>query len=306
MTKKRTKRRTRAFDILRTTPRQANANFFAAAPASPPEGSNLKKAPRCAPWRVVTADAVSGFSDDKVAFETLGASEDASEKKVFVTFESPARAAATLRHLRAAETAGKPYRAVFFVRDPRDVVTQAYLDRVGRRRTLDQSLDDDVLDDDLIDREIDAFTAAATAANLGLVAELGNVSGRSSRPPSIRKPTSTRRARSRRACVSSRRARRKRALRALRGPARRIARGLRTSRAVVRAKRTRRRRRLRRRLRPRADRLGGGRAPAGAVPPGAWRSHFTARNARASTAHGALLRALGYPDSGTDALESAR
>ena len=63
---------------------------------------------------------------------------------------------------------------MFFVRDPRDVVTQAYLDRVGRRRTLDQSLDDDVFDDDLIDREIDAFTAAATAANLGLVAELGN------------------------------------------------------------------------------------------------------------------------------------
>ena len=67
--------------------REANAN--AAAPASPPEGSNLKKAPRCAPWRVVTADAASGFSDDKVAFETLGASEGASEKNVFVTFESP-------------------------------------------------------------------------------------------------------------------------------------------------------------------------------------------------------------------------
>ena len=91
------------------------ANAYAAAPASPPEGSNLKKAPRCAPWRVVTADAASGFSDDKVAFETLGASEGASEKNVFVTFESPARAAAMLRRLRAAETAGKPYLSLIHI-----------------------------------------------------------------------------------------------------------------------------------------------------------------------------------------------
>lgn len=287
---------------------EANANFFAAAPASPPEGSNLKKAPRCAPWRVVTADAVSGFSDDKVAFETLGASEDASEKKVFVTFESPARAAATLRRLRAAETAGKPYRAVFFVRDPRDVVTQAYLDRVGRRRTLDQSLDDDVLDDDLIDREIDAFTAAATAANLGLVAELGN-GLRSFLETAVDSETDVD---ATRAFASSLRffaARSDENVRFVRFEDLLVAShagfellgrwfGL-NERADVDAFADAC-------VRAQTD-WAADAPPAGAVPPGAWRSHFTARNAaRFDEAHGALLRALGYPDSGTDALESAR
>lgn len=287
---------------------EANANFFAAAPASPPEGSNLKKAPRCAPWRVVTADAVSGFSDDKVAFETLGASEDASEKKVFVTFESPARAAATLRRLRAAETAGKPYRAVFFVRDPRDVVTQAYLDRVGRRRTLDQSLDDDVFDDDLIDREIDAFTAAATAANLGLVAELGN-GLRSFLETAVDSETDVD---ATRAFASSLRffaARSDENVRFVRFEDLLVAShagfellgrwfGL-NERADVDAFADAC-------VRAQTD-WAADAPPAGAVPPGAWRSHFTARNAaRFDEAHGALLRALGYPDSGTDALESAR
>ena len=283
--------------------REANAN--AAAPASPPEGSG---APRCAPWRVVTADAASGFSDDKVAFETLGASEGASEKKVFVTFESPARAAATLRRLRAAETAGKPYRAVFFVRDPRDVVTQAYLDRVGRRRTLDQSLDDDVLDDDLIDREIDAFTAAATAANLGLVAELGN-GLRSFLETAVDSETDVD---ATRAFASSLRffaARSDENVRFVRFEDLLVAShagfellgrwfGL-NERADVDAFADAC-------VRAQTD-WAADAPPAGSVPPGAWRSHFTARNAaRFDEAHGALLRALGYPDSGTDALESAR
>ena len=157
----------------------------------------------------MTADAASGFSGRSGRLRDprrFGRRVGKRRSHVRVA----RRGGDPLPALRAAETAGKPYRAVFFVRDPRDVVTQAYLDRVGRRRTLDQSLDDDVFDDDLIDREIDAFTAAATAANLGeLLPQLGTVSGRSSRPPSIRKPTSTRRARSRRACVSSRRARTK-------------------------------------------------------------------------------------------------
>ena len=284
------------------------ANAYAAAPASPPEGSNLKKAPRCAPWRVVTADAASGFSDDKVAFETLGASEGASEKNVFVTFESPARAAATLRRLRAAETAGKPYRAVFFVRDPRDVVTQAYLDRVGRRRTLDQSLDDDVFDDDLIDREIDAFTAAATAANLGLVAELGN-GLRSFLDTAVDSETDVD---ATRAFASSLRffaARSDENVRFVRFEDLLVAShagfellgrwfGL-NERADVDAFADAC-------VRAQTD-WAADAPPAGAVPPGAWRSHFTARNAaRFDEAHGALLRALGYPDSGTDALESAR
>ena len=284
------------------------ANAYAAAPASPPEGSNLKKAPRCAPWRVVTADAASGFSDDKVAFETLGASEGASEKNVFVTFESPARAAATLRRLRAAETAGKPYRAVFFVRDPRDVVTQAYLDRVGRRRTLDQSLDDDVFDDDLIDREIDAFTAAATAANLGLVAELGN-GLRSFLETAVDSETDVD---ATRAFASSLRffaARSDENVRFVRFEDLLVAShagfellgrwfGL-YERADVDAFADAC-------VRAQTD-WAADAPPAGAVPPGAWRGHFTARNAaRFDEVHGALLRALGYPDSGTDALDSAR
>ena len=284
------------------------ANAYAAAPASPPEGSNLKKAPRCAPWRVVTADAASGFSDDKVAFETLGASEGASEKNVFVTFESPARAAATLRRLRAAETTGKPYRAVFFVRDPRDVVTQAYLDRVGRRRTLDQSLDDDVFDDDLIDREIDAFTASATAANLGLVAELGN-GLRSFLETAVDSETDVD---AMRAFASSLRffaARSDENVRFVRFEDLLVAShagfellgrwfGL-YERADVDAFADAC-------VRAQTD-WAADAPPAGAVPPGAWRSHFTARNAaRFDEVHGALLRALGYPDSGTDALDSAR
>ena len=285
--------------------REANAN--AAAPASPPEGSG---APRCAPWRVVTADAASGFFDDRVAFETLGASEaseGASAKNVFVTFESPARAAATLRRLRAAETAGKPYRAVFFVRDPRDVVTQAYLDRVGRRRTLDQSLDDDSLDDDLIDREIDAFTAAATAANLGLVAELGN-GLRSFLETAVDSETETD-VDATRAFASSLRffaARSDENVRFVRFEDLLVAShagfellgrwfGL-NERADVDAFADAC-------VRAQTD-WAADAPPAGAVPPGAWRGHFTARNAaRFDEAHGALLRALGYPDSlETDAL----
>ena len=288
--------------------REANAN--AAAPASPPEGSG---APRCAPWRVVTADAASGFSDGRVAFETLGASRrGASEENVFVTFESPARAAATLRRLRAAETAGKPYRAVFFVRDPRDVVTQAYLDRVGRRRTLDQSLDNDLLDDDLIDREIDAFTAAATAANLGLVAELGN-GLRSFLETAVDSETDVD---ATRAFASSLRffaARSDENVRFVRFEDLLVAShagfellgrwfGL-NERADVDAFADAC-------VRARTDWAADAQSAktAGAVPPGAWRGHFTARNAaRFDEAHGALLRALGYPDSlETDALESAR
>lgn len=300
--------------------REANAN--AAAPASPPEGSG---APRCAPWRVVTADAASGFFDDRVAFETLGASEaseGASAKNVFVTFESPARAAATLRRLRAAETAGKPYRAVFFVRDPRDVVTQAYLDRVGRRRTLDRSLDDELLDDDddVIDREIDAFTAAATAATVpGLVAELGNglrsfletdseIDSETSTLDATRDAT--------RAFASSLRffaarewdenvrfVRFEDLLVASHAGFELLGRwfGL-NERADVDAFADAC-------VRARTDWAADAQSAktAGAVPPGAWRGHFTARNAaRFDEAHGALLRALGYPESGTDALESAR
>lgn len=297
--------------------REANAN--AAAPASPPEGSG---APRCAPWRVVTADAASGFFDDRVAFETLGASEaseGASAKNVFVTFESPARAAATLRRLRAAETAGKPYRAVFFVRDPRDVVTQAYLDRVGRRRTLDRSLDDELLDDDddVIDREIDAFTAAATAATVpGLVAELGNglrsfletdseIDSETSTLDATRDAT--------RAFASSLRffaarewdenvrfVRFEDLLVASHAGFELLGRwfGL-NERADVDAFADAC-------VRARTDWAADAQSAktAGAVPPGAWRGHFTARNAaRFDEAHGALLRALGYPDSlETDAL----
>jgi len=42
--------------------------------------------------------------------------------------------------------------------------------------------------------------------------------------------------------------------------------------------------------------------PGGSVPPGAWRSHFTPRNAaRFDRAHGALLRSLGYQEAGTNA-----
>lgn len=297
--------------------REANAN--AAAPASPPEGSG---APRCAPWRVVTADAASGFFDDRVAFETLGASEaseGASAKNVFVTFESPARAAATLRRLRAAETAGKPYRAVFFVRDPRDVVTQAYLDRVGRRRTLDRSLDDELLDDDddVIDREIDAFTAAATAATVpGLVAELGN-SLRSflETDSEIDSETSTLDATrdATRAFASSLRffaarewdenvrfVRFEDLLVASHAGFELLGRwfGL-NERADVDAFADAC-------VRARTDWAADAQSAktAGAVPPGAWRGHFTARNAaRFDEAHGALLRALGYPDSlETDAL----
>ena len=299
--------------------REANAN--AAAPASPPEGSG---APRCAPWRVVTADAASGFFDDRVAFETLGASEaseGASAKNVFVTFESPARAAATLRRLRAAETAGKPYRAVFFVRDPRDVVTQAYLDRVGRRRTLDRSLDDELLDDDddVIDREIDAFTAAATAATVpGLVAELGNglrsFLETDSEIDSETDVDATLDAT--RAFASSLRffaARSDENVRFVRFEDLLVAShagfellgrwfGL-NERADVDAFADAC-------VRARTDWAADAQSAktAGAVPPGAWRGHFTARNAaRFDEAHGALLRALGYPDSlETDALESAR
>lgn len=300
--------------------REANAN--AAAPASPPEGSG---APRCAPWRVVTADAASGFFDDRVAFETLGASEaseGASAKNVFVTFESPARAAATLRRLRAAETAGKPYRAVFFVRDPRDVVTQAYLDRVGRRRTLDRSLDDELLDDDddVIDREIDAFTAAATAATVpGLVAELGNglrsFLETDSEIDSETDVDATLDAT--RAFASSLRffaarewdenvrfVRFEDLLVASHAGFELLGRwfGL-NERADVDAFADAC-------VRARTDWAADAQSAktAGAVPPGAWRGHFTARNAaRFDEAHGALLRALGYPDSlETDALESAR
>ena len=295
--------------------REANAN--AAAPASPPEGSG---APRCAPWRVVTADAASGFFDDRVAFETLGASEaseGASAKNVFVTFESPARAAATLRRLRAAETAGKPYRAVFFVRDPRDVVTQAYLDRVGRRRTLDRSLDDELLDDDddVIDREIDAFTAAATAATVpGLVAELGN--GLRSFLETDSETDSETDVDATRAFASSLRffaARSDENVRFVRFEDLLVAShagfellgrwfGL-NERADVDAFADAC-------VRARTDWAADAQSAktAGAVPPGAWRGHFTARNAaRFDEAHGALLRALGYPDSlETDALESAR
>lgn len=296
--------------------REANAN--AAAPASPPEGSG---APRCAPWRVVTADAASGFFDDRVAFETLGASEaseGASAKNVFVTFESPARAAATLRRLRAAETAGKPYRAVFFVRDPRDVVTQAYLDRVGRRRTLDRSLDDELLDDDddVIDREIDAFTAAATAATVpGLVAELGNglrsFLETDSEIDSETDVDATRDAT--RAFASSLRffaarewdenvrfVRFEDLLVASHAGFELLGRwfGL-NERADVDAFADAC-------VRARTDWAADAQSAktAGAVPPGAWRGHFTARNAaRFDEAHGALLRALGYPDSlETDAL----
>jgi hypothetical protein len=290
--------------------REANAN--AAAPASPPEGSG---APRCAPWREVTADAASGFFDDRVAFETLGASEaseGASAKNVFVTFESPARAAATLRRLRAAETAGKPYRAVFFVRDPRDVVTQAYLDRVGRRRTLDRSLDDELLDDDddVIDREIDAFTAAATAATVpGLVAELGNGLRSFLETGDVDSETDVD---ATRAFASSLRffaARSDENVRFVRFEDLLVAShagfellgrwfGL-NERADVDAFADAC-------VRAQTD-WAADAPPAGAVPPGAWRGHFTARNAaRFDEAHGALLRALGYPDSGTDALESAR
>jgi len=40
----------------------------------------------------------------------------------------------------------------------------------------------------------------------------------------------------------------------------------------------------------------------GSVPPGAWRSHFTPRDAaRFDQAHGALLRSLGYQEAGTNA-----
>ena len=291
--------------------REANAN--AAAPASPPEGSG---APRCAPWRVVTADAASGFFDDRVAFETLGASEaseGASAKNVFVTFESPARAAATLRRLRAAETAGKPYRAVFFVRDPRDVVTQAYLDRVGRRRTLDRSLDDELLDDDddVIDREIDAFTAAATAATVpGRVAELGT--GLRSFLETDSETDSETDVDATRAFASSLRffaARSDENVRFVRFEDLLVAShagfellgrwfGL-NERADVDAFADAC-------IRARTDWAADAQSAktAGAVPPGAWRGHFTARNAaRFDEAHGALLRALGYPDSlETDAL----
>lgn len=297
--------------------REANAN--AAAPASPPEGSG---APRCAPWRVVTADAASGFFDDRVAFETLGASEaseGASAKNVFVTFESPARAAATLRRLRAAETAGKPYRAVFFVRDPRDVVTQAYLDRVGRRRTLDRSLDDELLDDDddVIDREIDAFTAAATAATVpGLVAELGNGLRSFLETDSEIDSETDGNVDATRAFASSLRffaARSDENVRFVRFEDLLVAShagfellgrwfGL-NERADVDAFADAC-------VRARTDWAADAQSAktAGAVPPGAWRGHFTARNAaRFDEAHGALLRALGYPDSlETDALESAR
>ena len=163
-------------------PENADDEFAAArAPASPPEVSfaNVsafalrRSRPRCAPRRVVASEPGNG-PPGALSFETLfDESSAVGDRNVFVTFESPARADASLGNLlRAAETAGVTYsyRAVFFVRDPRDVVTQAYLDRIARRSTLDVEHRSD-FDSDFdgpghtpdrwgIDREIDAFTAA--------------------------------------------------------------------------------------------------------------------------------------------------
>jgi hypothetical protein len=164
-------------------PENADDEFAAArAPASPPEVSfedvsafALRRSrPRCAPRRVVASEPGNG-SPGALSFETLfDESSAVGDRNVFVTFESPARADASLGNLlRAAETAGVTYsyRAVFFVRDPRDVVTQAYLDRIARRSTLDVEHRSDFDSDSDgpggfspdrwgIDREIDAFTAA--------------------------------------------------------------------------------------------------------------------------------------------------
>ena len=313
-------------------PENADDEFAAArAPASPPEVSfedvsafALRRSrPRCAPRRVVASEPGNG-SPGALSFETLfDESSAVGDRNVFVTFESPARADASLGNLlRAAETAGVTYsyRAVFFVRDPRDVVTQAYLDRVGRRRTLDRSLDDELLDDDddVIDREIDAFTAAATAATVpGLVAELGNglrsFLETDSEIDSETDVDATRDAT--RAFASSLRffaARSDENVRFVRFEDLLVAShagfellgrwfGL-NERADVDAFADAC-------VRARTDWAADAQSAktAGAVPPGAWRGHFTARNAaRFDEAHGALLRALGYPDSGTEALESAR
>jgi hypothetical protein len=238
-------------------PENADDEFAAArAPASPPEVSfeNVsafalrRSRPRCAPRRVVASEPGNG-SPGALSFETLfDESSAVGDRNVFVTFESPARADASLGNLlRAAETAGVTYsyRAVFFVRDPRDVVTQAYLDRIARRSTLDvehrSDFDSDFdgpggfrpIDGESIARSTRSppRSRAGRTTNASRVSRLGRVSGtnvlvfsgRSSTPPrrgttltllfrakkkkTTRKKTKIQRSLSRRACARSRRSR---------------------------------------------------------------------------------------------------
>ena len=324
----------RARDTRRTptNSREENANADAHAPASSPEVTSKVSArarrrlsrSQCAPRRVVPAFPAAASSDAlSDALDASGASEN-----VFITFESPSRADASLRRLRAAATSGKPYRAVFFVRDPRDVVTRAYLDRVGRRRMLDRPEHADHVESvDGIDREIDAFTSAAAAANLGLVPVLGN-GLRSFRSTFTGPRRSTRDARdgiddmandgiendpqpsdSATTFATSLRAfaalsdenvrfvRYEDLLVASRAGFELLGRwfGLRDGAeldafadACVREQ----------------EKTRGQSANESekSVPPGTWRGHFTAQNAkRFDEAHGTLLRSLGYLDSGTNA-----
>ena len=303
-----------------------NTNTNAHAPASPPEVSTIVSAMadlRCAPRRVVPAEAAATSDALSDAVDASGASEN-----VFVTFVLPSRVDVSLRRLRAAATSGKPYRAVFFVRDPRDVVTRAYLDRVGRRRMLDRPEHADHVESvDGIDREIDAFTSAAAAANLGLVPVLGN-GLRSFRSTFTGPRRSTRDARdgiddmandgiendpqpsdSATTFATSLRAfaalsdenvrfvRYEDLLVASRAGFELLGRwfGLRDGAeldafadACVREQ----------------EKTRGQSANESekSVPPGTWRGHFTAQNAkRFDEAHGTLLRSLGYLDSGTNA-----
>ena len=334
-------------------PEDADDAFAAArAPASPRKPVSFKNVsasplrrsrPRCAPRRVVASEPGNG-SPDALSFETLlDESSAVGDKNVFVTFESPARADATLGNLlRAAEkkTAGVNYscRAVFFVRDPRDVVTQAYLDRIARRSTLDVEHRSD-FDSDLdvpglkpdrwgIDREIDAFTAAfARRPNDKRLAgfagtRLGNGRGGIFRSfldaDASRNDTFVSReeddleendsafafASSLRAFATLSDANENVSLRFVRFEDMLVA-----SRAGFEL--------LGRwfGLRDGADvdafadacvdaqaRFDAKKKARGSVPPGAWRSHFTPRNAaRFDRAHGALLRSLGYQKAGTNA-----
>jgi hypothetical protein len=142
------------------------------------------KPSRCeSSWRTVRTTDAATFS---------GALDPSN---AFVTFEvAPSRMDRSLAKMRRA-MAGKPYRGVFVVRDPRDVVTEAYLTRVKGEASLGIGSESrgntqkfsrssrDVLDSSEsasellaprrrtssgLDFEIEAFGAAASSANIPL------------------------------------------------------------------------------------------------------------------------------------------
>lgn len=134
------------------------------------QNSGERKHPRCSPWR----ETLDFFHPTNGPSDSLGSLTYRAASPLDLSFGRMQKAMGNM-----------PYRAVFVTRDPRDVVVQAYLERIEpRARAQSQSRatkttkhSGSAADRGLgVEFEIDAFTAAASlshvqSSTLGLMSE---------------------------------------------------------------------------------------------------------------------------------------